>query len=46
MLVRGDVLRGKFRNSLSSPEPYEPNVVTKTEFALQDVFHRFKRATA
>ncbi|MFQ5750467.1 MAG: CocE/NonD family hydrolase [bacterium] len=41
MLVRGDVLRGKFRNSLARPEPFEPNKVTKVEFELQDIFHCF-----
>lgn len=43
MMVRGDVLRGKFRNSMSKPEPFEPNKVTKTEFVLNDVFHTFKK---
>jgi putative CocE/NonD family hydrolase len=42
MLVRGDVLRGKFRNSLLTPEPFVPNQVTGIEFELQDVFHTFK----
>jgi len=42
MLVRGDVLRGKFRNSLSAPQPFVPNRPTKIEFVLQDVFHTFK----
>ncbi|RPJ84133.1 MAG: CocE/NonD family hydrolase, partial [Acidobacteria bacterium] len=42
MLVRGDVLRGKFRNSLSKPEPFKPDAVTKVAFEIQDVFHRFK----
>lgn len=42
MLVRGDVLRGKFRNSLSAPQPFVPNQPTKIEFVLQDVFHTFK----
>jgi uncharacterized protein len=42
MLVRGDVLRGKFRNSLSKPEPFVPDQVTRIEFTLQDVFHTFK----
>ena len=42
MLVRGDVLRGKFRNSLSTPEPFVPNQVTGIEFELQDVFHTFR----
>lgn len=43
MLVRGDVIRGKFRNSLSKPEPFVPNKVTKVEFELQDIFHSFKK---
>lgn len=43
MMVRGDVLRGKFRNSMSKPEPFEPNKVTKVEFVLNDVFHTFKK---
>ncbi len=43
MLVRGDVLRGKFRNSLEKPEPATPNVPTTFEFALQDAFHQFKK---
>jgi hypothetical protein len=43
MLVRGDVIRGKFRNGLSSPQPFVPGEVTKVEFELQDVFHRFKK---
>lgn len=42
MMVRGDVIRGKFRNSLSKPEPFEPNKVTKVEFVLNDLFHTFK----
>ena len=43
MLVRGDVLRGKFRNGLDRPQPFEPNAVTTVEFELQDVFHAFKK---
>jgi predicted acyl esterase len=42
MLVRGDVLRGKFRNSMSTPQPFVPNQPAKIEFVLQDVFHAFK----
>jgi len=42
MMVRGDVLRGKFRDSLSVPEPFVPRQVTKIEFELQDVFHSFR----
>jgi putative CocE/NonD family hydrolase len=43
MLVRAEVMRGKFRNSYSHPEPFVPNEITKVEFELQDVFHRFKK---
>ncbi|RMD96356.1 MAG: CocE/NonD family hydrolase [Calditrichaeota bacterium] len=43
MLVRGDVLRGKFRDSLADPKPFVPNKVTKVEFEMQDVFHDFKK---
>lgn len=42
MMVRGDVLRGKFRNSMSYPEPFVPGQVTRVQFELQDVFHTFK----
>ena len=31
-LVRGDVMRGKFRNSFEKPEPFEPGKSTKVKF--------------
>jgi hypothetical protein len=43
MLLRGDVMRGKFRNSYSKPEPFVPGRITQVKFTLQDVFHRFRR---
>jgi putative CocE/NonD family hydrolase len=43
MLVRGDVLRGKFRDSLAEPKPFEPNAPTLIHFTLQDAFHTFKK---
>lgn len=43
MLVRGDVLRGKFRNGLDAPEPFGPGVPTAVSFTLQDAFHTFRR---
>jgi uncharacterized protein len=43
MLVRGDVLRGKFRNSMSKPEPFQPNTVTPIRYRLNDVLHSFKK---
>ncbi len=42
MLVRGDVFRGKFRESLSKPVPFTPNKVTPVEFELRDILHCFK----
>jgi putative CocE/NonD family hydrolase len=42
-LVRGEPMRGKFRNSFEKPEPFEPDKVTKVEFVLPDVYHSFRR---
>ncbi len=42
-LVRGDVIRGKFRNSLETPEPFTPGQPTKVEFTMSDTFHTFRR---
>jgi len=41
-LVRGDVLRGRFRNSLEKPEPFVPGQVTPLQFTLPDIFHTFR----
>jgi hypothetical protein len=43
MLVRGDALRGKFRDDFSNPKPYEPNVPTRSAFTIPDVFHTFRK---
>ncbi|MEZ4920007.1 MAG: CocE/NonD family hydrolase [Saprospiraceae bacterium] len=43
MLVRGEVLRGRFRNSFESPEAFQPNTPTKVRFQLPDVAHKFKK---
>jgi len=42
MLVRGDVLRGKFRNGLDRPEPFTPGEPTALTFTMQDAFHTFQ----
>lgn len=42
MLVRGEVMRSRFRNSYSNPAPLTPNTVEKVSYALPDVFHTFK----
>jgi putative CocE/NonD family hydrolase len=41
-LVRGDVMRGKFRNSLEKPEPFVPDQPTAVNFTLPDVAHTFR----
>jgi putative CocE/NonD family hydrolase len=43
MLVRGEILRGKFRNSLEKPEPYIPGKVERVTIKLQDINHTFKK---
>jgi len=43
MLVRADVMRGKFRNSFEKPEPFVPGKVTKLKFDLPDVCHTFRK---
>lgn len=43
MLVRGDVMRAKFRNSYEKPEPMSPGKVTKVEFVLPDAHHTFQK---
>jgi putative CocE/NonD family hydrolase len=42
-LVRGEVMRGRFRKSFASPEPFTPNRITDVTFRLQDVLHTFKK---
>jgi len=43
MLVRGEVMRGKFRNSFEKPEPFTPEKITQVKFELPDVAHTFKK---
>lgn len=43
MMVRSEVMRGRFRNSFSKPEPFVPNQKTAVTVKLQDVFHTFKK---
>lgn len=43
MLVRGEIMRGKYRNSFEKPEPFIPGMVTKVNYALPDVAHTFKK---
>ena len=41
MLVRGDVMRGKYRESFEKPVPFRPEEVTTVKFRLPDVAHTF-----
>ena len=43
MLVRGEILRGKYRNSFEKPEPFVPGAITKVNYPLPDVAHTFKK---
>jgi putative CocE/NonD family hydrolase len=42
MLVRGEVLRGRYRNSFERPEPFVPGQVTSVRFELPAVAHTFE----
>ena len=43
MLVRGEIFRGKYRNSFEKPEPFVPGKVTEVKYHLPDVAHTFKK---
>jgi len=41
-LVRGEVMRGKFRDSFETPEPFKPGEPTLVALTLQDSYHTFR----
>ena len=43
MLVRGEIMRGRYRNSFSKPEAFTPGRITEVKFSLPDVAHVFKK---
>ncbi len=43
MMVRSEVMRGRFRNDFSKPEPFITNQKTSVNIKLQDVHHTFKK---
>jgi uncharacterized protein len=43
MLVRGEIMRGKFRNSFEKPVPFVPNVPANVDFSVPDIAHTFKK---
>src|SRR5262249_16103356 len=42
MLVRGEIMRGRVRNSFANPEAFKPNRIETVKFGLSDVAHTFK----
>ena len=42
-LLRGEPMRGKFRNSFEKPEPFEPGKQAKVQWVMPDLFHTFRR---
>ncbi len=43
MLVRGEIMRGKYRNSFENPTAFPPDKIEKVKFDLPDVAHTFKK---
>jgi putative CocE/NonD family hydrolase len=42
-LVRGEPMRGKFRNSFETPEPFTPGKIEEVNFSMPDINHTFRR---
>jgi len=43
MLVRAEIMRGRYRNSYSDPEPFVPGKPTQVKYTMPDVAHTFKK---
>ena len=43
MLVHGEIMRGKFRNSFEKPEAFTPGKIEKVRYQLGDIAHTFRR---
>jgi putative CocE/NonD family hydrolase len=43
MLVHGEVMRGRFRESFENPVPFKPGKVETVRFTVPDVAHTFKK---
>ncbi len=41
-LVRAEIMRARFRNSYSHPQPLKPDVVTNIQIPMNDIYHTFK----
>lgn len=43
MLVRGEIMRGRYRNSFARPEAFTPDKITEVKYTMPDVAHTFKK---
>lgn len=43
MMVRSEVIRGRFRDDYANPSPFTPNTPARVDLPLQDVLHTFKK---
>ena len=43
MLVRGEVMRGRYRNGFSEPQAFTPGKLINVKFKMPDVAHVFKK---
>jgi uncharacterized protein len=43
MLVRGEVFRGKYRNSFEKPEPFVSGKMAEINYEMPDIAHTFKK---
>jgi predicted acyl esterase len=43
MLVRGEIMRGKYRQSFENPVPFKPGKIEHVRFELPDVAHTFQK---
>lgn len=43
MLVRGEIMRGKYRNSFEKPVAFVPGQPTDVSFSIPDIAHTFKK---
>lgn len=43
MLVRGEIMAGKYRNGFEKAEPMQPDFVTAVNYSMPDVAHTFKK---
>jgi len=43
MLVRGEIMRGRYRNSFAKPEAFKAGKADRVKYALPDISHNFRK---